>query len=147
MSNDMIDRLLAEAETELAKTANDENGAPDNVSQQEQGGGDILTTAQTLLQKIEQFKVALGQNAAGQGGGDPNTAAPADPNAPQVDPNAPVVDPNAPQVQDPNAQVAAPAPVANNPIVITRPDGTQIKLASLTKLASVRGAALFSEVK
>jgi hypothetical protein len=124
-----IDQILAEAESELLKEANDDQGAPDTASNQEQGGGDILTTAQAFLQKIEQFKAALGQNAAG------------------VDPNAQVAqDPNA-QVQDPNAQVAAPtAPTDNNPITIVRPDGTQIKLASLAKLASLRGSNLFKEV-
>ena len=76
-----IEQLLAEAESELTKEANDANGAPDNASQQEQGGGDINTTAQAFLQKVEQFKAQLGQNVAGaeQQQQDPN--APVDPNA------------------------------------------------------------------
>lgn len=143
-NNSYIDRLLAEADQELGidKEANDANGAPDNASNQEQGGGDIVTTAQALLQKMEQFKTALSQNAAGGAG------------AGQVQPD-PATDPNA--VQDPNAQVnnadsqaaaaVPPAAPQNSPVIITRPDGTQIKLASLSKLASVRGSKLFSEVK
>ena len=137
--SDFIQQLLDEAEHELdfVKEANDENGAPDNASKQEQGGGDIMTTAQTFLQKVEQFKAALGQNAAGQTG-DPN----AQPQ--QMDPNAQQqVDPNAQQQVDPNAQPMAPA---TSPVTIIRPDGTQIKLASLQKLASLRGANLFREV-
>lgn len=134
-----IDQILAEAESELLKEANDDQGAPDTASNQEQGGGDILTTAQAYLQKVEQFKAALGQNAAGV---DPNAQVAQDPNA-QADPNAQqqAVDPNAQQQQvvDPNAASAS-------PITIVRPDGTQIKLASLAKLASLRGSNLFKEV-
>jgi hypothetical protein len=134
-----IDQILAEAESELLKEANDDQGAPDTASNQEQGGGDILTTAQAFLQKVEQFKAALGQNAAGV---DPNAQVAQDPNAQQSS----VADPNA-QIQDPNAQVVAPAATSgNSPITIVRPDGTQIKLASLAKLASLRGSNLFKEV-
>lgn len=136
-----IEQLLAEAEAEagLDKTANDANGAPETSSNQEQGGGDIMTTAQAFLQKVEQFKAALGENVAAQGQ-DPNAQAQAQP-----DPNAQAQ--AQAQVQDPNAQAQAqPAPGANGGVLITRPDGTQIKLASLSKLASVRGSKLFKEV-
>ena len=133
MSDSFIDKLLAEAELEicsdLEKSANDENGAPDAPSNQEQGGGDILTTAQAFLQKIEQFKAALSQGGAQA-----------------------VEDPNAqPNQKDQPAEAAAQQAVGattsgNSTVMIQRPDGTQIKLASLTKLASARGSKLFKEV-
>ncbi len=118
-----IEQLLAEAESELVKEANDANGAPDNASQQEQGSGDINTTAQAFLQKVEQFKAQLGQNVAGA-------------EQQQQDPNAPV-DPNAEVPVDPNAQ---PQAEGSGAIIIQRPDGTVVKLAELQKLASLRSS-------
>ena len=128
----IVDDLLKEAEEEFLKDANDQNGSPDTPAKQN-GGGDILATAQEFLQQIEQFKASLGEGAA-QVSGDPN----ADPNAQeqQVDPAT-----GQPVAVDPNAQGSAAA------IAIIRPDGTQIKVASLMKIASLRGKKLFEEVK
>lgn len=120
-----IEQLLAEAEAELLeKEANDQQGAPDTVSKQEQGGGDILTAAQSFLQKIEQFKVALGDGAASQTGEE------------QVNPEA--------QAQNPEAQqTVGAAPTGNNSVVIQRPDGTILKVAELQKIASLRRGSTF----
>lgn len=130
----VIDDILKEAEEELLfeKEANDENGSPDTPAKQN-GGGDILATAQEFLQQLEQFKASLG-NTAAQNSGDPNVAV-EDPNA-AVDPNA-----GQPAVVDPNAAAQ------NAAIAIIRPDGTQIKVASLMKIAALRGKKLFEEVE
>lgn len=124
----IVDDLLKEAEEEFLKEANDQNGSPDTPAKQN-GGGDILATAQEFLQQVEQFKASLGENAA-QVSGDSNAQ------QQQVDPAT-----GQPVAANPNAQGSAAA------IAIIRPDGTQIKVASLMKIASLRGKKLFEEVE
>jgi hypothetical protein len=105
----IIDQILNEAENELfPKVANDQNGAPDASSKQ-QTGGDILSTAQGYLAKVEQFKAALGGQVA---------AAPTAEGAP--------------------GEGQMPNPETGNSVIIARPDGTQIKVAHVMELAKLR---------
>ena len=128
MSN-MIDQILAEAEMELFgeeemefnKTANDQNGAPE-APQQGQGQQDIISMAQSFIAEVQQLKASLGQQAAMSGEQNPEDEA---------------------AVQ---AQMEQVPPGAAEKVIIQRPDGTQIKVAALAKLAALRGRALFSEV-
>ena len=131
MSN-LIDEILAEAEQELFgeseefnKQANDNNGAPEMNAQGGQEQKDIIGIAQDFIAEVQQFKAVLGQSAAGAGGEQQMT--PEDQAA---------VDQQMQQVP----------PGAEGAVVIQRPDGTQIKLAALAKLAALRGRALFAEV-
>lgn len=135
---DLIEQILKEAEEELLfdKEANDQNGSPDTPAKQN-GGGDILSTAQELLQQIEQFKAALGEGVAAQANVDPNIVQ--DPNAQAIDPAT-----GQPVAVDPNT---AAQQSGDSSVVIVRPDGTQIKVASLMKIAALRGKKIFEEVK
>lgn len=128
---DMIDQILEDAERELGldKEANDENGSPENNSHQI-NGEDIFSLAQNFLAKVEQFKQTLVNGAAANGETVETEENLQDPNSQQN------LNPANPQVE--NNQNAS--------IVISRPDGTHIKLASLHKLASFRGRKFLGEV-
>lgn len=115
----IIDDILKEAESELEldKEANDANGGPETPASQS-GSGDIVAVAQGLLQKIEQFKASVGETAAQNSGTPPTSDSGIDVNTGQE----------------------------NAAIAIVRPDGTQIKVAALLKIATLRGKKLFEEV-
>ena len=122
----IIDQILEEAESELfPKVANDQNGAPTEPAQQ-QGGGDVFAAAQAYLAKVEQFKGSLGQMAAASAPGG-EAAAPG-------------------EMAPPGGEPGAPPAATDGGIIIARPDGTQIKVAELKKLASLRSNG-FQEVK
>lgn len=112
---DLVAQIMREAELELTKEANDNNGAPEQKP--ENGGQDIMQLANNFLAKVEQFKTSLGDAAASQGG--------------EVNEEVPVDDPNQPQD-------------AAGGATIQTPGGTVIKLASLVKLASLK-PSLFAE--
>jgi hypothetical protein len=123
----IIDQIIKEAQDELLldpveKNANDQNGGPTESAQQ-QGGGDILASAQAHLANVEKFKASLGQMAAGAGGDQP------------------------PGGGAPGEEAAEGETPGAGAVVIARPDGTQIKVAALMKLAALRGKRLFAEVK
>jgi hypothetical protein len=129
----IIDQIIKEAQDELLldpveKNANDQNGGPTESAQQ-QGGGDILASAQAHLANVEKFKASLGQMAAGAGGDQP--------------PGGGAPGEEAAEGETPGAGAEA----GGGAVVIARPDGTQIKVAALMKLAALRGKRLFAEVK
>ena len=113
-------------------TANDEQGAPESANNTNNGQGDIISTANSFLQKLEQFKGSLGTMTAEAG-------AAQDPNA--VDPGQ-----NSPEV-DQNGQPVNANPSNGGGATIQTPGGTIIKLASLIKIAGRNTKSLFSEVK
>ena len=128
----IVDDLLKEAEEELMKTANDEQGAPETANTSSNGQGDIISTANSFLQKLEQFKGSLGNQTAEAGGGvDPNAADPGQ-NSPEVDQNGQPVNAN---------------PSGGGGATIQTPGGTIIKLASLIKIAGRNTKSIFTEVK
>ena len=129
----LIDKLIQESEASLglSKLANDENGAPDNPSNSAGGKQDVVSMVNAFIQKVEQLKAQLGQNVAGMQDGDPNAA----------------VDPNAQGAVDENGNpVAQPAETAGSATIQT-PGGSVIKIASLVKLAALRGSEIFKEAK
>ena len=128
MSNSIIDTILAEAELELEKDANDANGAPESANN-DSGNGDVLSQANAFLQEIEQFKAQIGQNVAG--------------NAPIEQGGEEVIDPNA----DPNAQVDPNAQAAGGGAMIQTPGGSIIKVAGLMKLAAQKMKLNLNEVR
>ena len=130
----IIDQIIKEAEEEellrdpIEKNANDQNGGPVESSQQ-QGGGDILATAQAHLANVEKFKASIGQLAAGAPGDGTEQAPPGG------------------EMGGAPTEGVPEAGGGGSSVVITRGDGTQIKVASLLKLAALRGKRLFAEVK
>ena len=115
----MIEDIIKEAELELEKKANDQNGAPESASTSG-GKNDIMTQANTFLQEVEQFKAQLGQQVTGNPPGNTEEI------QPELDENGNPIDHAAVQDQ----------PQASGGATIQTPGGTIIKLAGLTKLAA-----------
>lgn len=126
----VIDKILAESEEELGldKLANDPNGAPEDNPNNGAAKQDIVSMANAFMQKVEQFKAQLGQGAAAAAGGtdDGQGQAVADPTGGAVDPNA---------------------QAAKGGVTVQTPGGAVVKIASLVKLAALKGGNLFKEVK
>lgn len=126
---DIIDQLINEAQVELDKIANDKNGAPENPnSTSNPAGNDIITTANSFLQSIEEFKQSL---AAVTGGANPDQ---------QTEANPQMVDEN-------NVPAQAIPTETGGGATIQTPGGAVIKLASMFKIASCLGSDAFKEVK
>ena len=127
----VIDDILAESEKELGldKIANGPNGEPENSSNSDAGKQDINAMANAFMQKVEQFKAQVGQGAVGAG----EDQGAIDPNQQAATQQAGVVDPN--------------AQAAQGAITVQTPGGAVVKIASLVKLAALKGSDLFKEVK
>lgn len=130
----VIDEIIESAERELGviKSANDRNGAPSNPSNINDKG-DIVTVANSFLQELEQFKQTLAGNAAAGG-------------ATQQTDSLNAQNPEGQNLPDPNLA----GPVTNGPstgITVQTPGGSVVKIASLVKLASLKGSKLFKEAK
>lgn len=130
----IINEILAEAEAELfgseqsfQKEANDQNGAPEQARGQQ--APDIASVAKDYMAKVESFKSNISQlvaGAQGQGqGGDEEQMA-------------------AMQQQQASEQAIAANPAVQEKVIIQRPDGTQIKVAELLKLAQLRRNSKFN---
>ena len=139
MENNLIDDIIASANNELGfnKEADNKNGAPENPTNAGNNNQDIVSIANSFLQEIEQFKQSLAAGAAG--GGEQN------PGVQQTDPNSANTLEN-PQGTDPNMGATGPNG-ASSGITVQTPGGSVVKIASLVKLAALKGKSLFSEVK
>lgn len=126
----VIDNILAEAEQELGldKIANGPNGEPENVVNNGSGKEDIVSMANSFIQKVEQFKAQLQQGAV-DGGEDLNQQA--------IEGNQPPVN-----AANPNGEATS-----GGGVTVQTPGGAVIKVASLIKLAALKGGNLFKEVK
>ena len=135
----IINQILAEAESDLfgsdysiQKEANDQNGAPEQAKGQQ--AQDIGSAAKDYVAKVEQFKSSISQLVAGaQGGGEQQAGSEQEMAAMQ-------------QAQASEQAVAA-NPEIQEKVVIQRPDGTQIKVAELLKIARVRRHSPFYGVR
>lgn len=111
--------ILAEAEAELSKEANDANGAPEapaNASQEK----DVATIAQEYLNNVAKFKESLNV-AAGNNGQQEEVE--------QVDENGQPVQQNA--GDNVNVQTENVAATPETGTIIQTPGGSIIKLAAL----------------